>query len=291
MHARLLPLIAAAVVLVFLGLTCLYTVNETEVALHTRFGAILEAGSSAGLHWKLPWDQVVKLDRRVLTEEHVREGFVTRDGRTLLVDYFIKWRIQDPVRYYESTGGSESSAAARLYDWVRQGMRRVLAERTEEQVVTADGPAISAALLEQAAPAAAPLGIQLIDVGVQNLDLPEEVATRVYDGMRESFNTLANRRRAEGASAAASIRAAADRQRTEIIANADREALEIKGSADAQAADIYAHAYAAQPDFYAFYRSLQAYERSLGKPGDVLVLTPDSEFFKYLKDPGQATHR
>jgi modulator of FtsH protease HflC len=289
MSARVVPLVIGLALLVLLALTCVYTVSETEFAF-TRSGAQLGASAAPGLHWKLPWDQVVKFDRRALAITHPGESFTTRDGHALLVDYFVRWRVRDPVQYYEATGGSEDSASARIHDIVRQGMRTVLGAQTEQQIVTAERIA-TPQMLDEVGRSVAALGVELVDVRVQNLALPEEVAARVYETMKQSFLELASRRRAEGTSAAGTLRAAAERQRTEIMADADREALTIKGEADGQAADIYARAYAGNPEFYAFYRSLQAYERSLGKSGDVLVLSPDSEFFKYLKDPAQATHR
>jgi modulator of FtsH protease HflC len=287
MSARVVPLVVGLALLVLLGLTSVYTVSETEFAF-TRSGAQLGASPSPGLHWKLPWDQVVKFDRRILAVTHPGESFTTRDGHALLVDYYVQWRVRDPLAYYEATGGSEDSASARIHDIIKQGMRQVLGAQTQQQVVMAER-ITTPQMLEETSRSVAELGVQLIDVRVQNLALPEEVAARVHETMKQSFLELASRRRAEGTSAATGLRAAADRQRTEIVADADREALTIKGEADGQAADIYARAYASNPEFYAFYRSLQAYERSLGKSGDVLVLSPDSEFFKYLKDPSHSS--
>jgi modulator of FtsH protease HflC len=270
------------------ALTSLFTVSETELAIRTEFGAILGSAYPPGLHWKYPWDQVVRFDRRILTRRPPTESFLTNDNRALNVDFYIKWRVSDPTLYYEATGGDETSAGDRVSDIVTDGIKSVVAQRTVEQIVTAKRAAVTSEMFAGASHAVAELGIQLIDVRVQRIDLPEEVADRVYEKMKQDFAKIANRLRAEGDSTALAIRAGADRQRTEIIADAQRDALKVKGAADAQAADIYSRAYSSNPDFYAFYRSLQAYERSLGQSSDVLVLSPDSEFFKYMKDPGAA---
>jgi modulator of FtsH protease HflC len=287
MTGRLVPIVIAAVVVALAALS-LFTVSETDYAIRTRFGAIESATYGPGLHVKWPWNQVVKIDRRILTLARPMSTFLTSDDRALIVDFSIKWRVRSPTRYYEATGGDEASAGDRLSAIVEDGMKSVVAGRTLMQVVTAERPAVTSAMLENARRAASALGVELIDVRVVNLDLPDEIAAHVYDQMKESFQKTANELRAEGDSSARTIRAAADRQRTEIISNAQRDALALKGAADAQAAGIYARANASDPEFYAFYRSMQAYERALGKSNGVLVLSPDSAFFKYMKDPGGA---
>ncbi len=288
MPGRIVPVVIVAAVVVLVALTSLFTVSETEYAIRTEFGSIANASYGPGLHWKWPWDQVVKIDRRILTQAHPMSTFLTSDDRALIVDFYIKWRVEDPSRYYEATGGDEESAGERISDIVKDGVKGVVAGRTLEQVVDSDRPAVTSAMLERARRAASALGIELVDVRVQNLDLPDEVAARVYEQMKEGFQKTANQLRAEGDSSAKRIHAEADRQRTEIIATAQRDALAIKGAADAQAADIYARAANSNPEFYAFYRSMQAYENSLGKSNGVLVLSPDSAFFKYMRDPGGA---
>jgi modulator of FtsH protease HflC len=287
MTGRLVPIIVAAAIVVLAALS-LFTVSETEYAIRTRFGAIEDATYGPGLHMKWPWDQVVKIDRRILSLAHPMSTFVTSDDRALIVDFSVTWRVRNPTRYYEATGADEASAGDRLSAIVQDRIKAVVAGRTLVQVVTAERPAVTSPVLESARRAASALGVDLVDVRVENIDLPDEVAAHVYEQMKESFQKTANEVRAEGDSSAKSIRAAADRQRTEIISNAQRDALALKGAADAQAADIYARADASNPEFYAFYRSMQAYERALGESNGVLVLSPDSEFFKYMKDPGGA---
>ncbi|HUN25908.1 MAG TPA: protease modulator HflC [Steroidobacteraceae bacterium] len=290
MTSRVVPVVIVAAVALYLLLTSAFTVSENDLAIRTEFGAIVNARYAPGLHWKFPWDQVVKFDRRILTVPHPMETFLTNDNRALIVDFYIKWRVRNPTLYFESTGGSEASADDRVSDIVKDGIKSVVAQRSLEQIVTAERAAVTGQMFGAASRAVAALGIELVDVRVQRIDLPDEVAERVYEQMKQNFAKIANRLRAEGASTAMSIRATADRQRTEIVSDAQRDALRIKGAADAAAADTYARAYSTNPEFYAFYRSLQAYERSLGKSNDVLVLSPDSEFFKYMKDPGHAQH-
>jgi len=288
MSGRIVWVFVAAAIALLLALTSLFTVSETQYAIRTQFGAIETAGYGSGLHVKWPWDQVVRIDRRILTASHPMSTFLTSDDRALIVDFVVKWRVRDPTRYYEATGADEASASDRLSAIVQDGIKSVVAGRTLAQVVSAERPAVTSTMLASARHAASALGVDLIDVRVENIDLPDEVAARVYEQMKENFQKSANEVRAEGESSAKKIRAAADRERTEIISNAQRDALEVKGAADAKAAGIYARANASDPEFYSFYRSMQAYERALGKSNGVLVLSPDSAFFKYMKDPGGA---
>lgn len=290
MSNRVIAIVIAAAIVVLAALTSLFTVNESEVALRTEFGAIVGGAYSPGLHWKLPWDQVVKFDRRVLTRSNPMQTFRTSDDRELIVDSYIKWRVANPVLYFEATGGSEQSAAARVSDIVTDGIKNVVAGRTLEQIVTAPRAAVTDATFAAAQRAVAALGVRLIDVRVDGIGLPDPVADRVYERMQQDFAEVANRLRAQGKSQATMIRAAADRERTDILSKAQRDALTTKGAADAKAADIYSRAYSADPRFYAFYRSMQAYERALARHNGLLVLSPDSAFFKYLRDPGP-THR
>src|SRR5580704_1302259 len=271
MLRRYFPLLVVIAIVLLIVLTSLFTVQEPQVAIRTEFGAIVGIDYDPGLHWKWPWDQVVKFERRILSQSYEGETFLTNDNRGLIVDFYVKWRVNDASRFFQATGGVEDIAAERL-----------------EQIVTSERAAVTGDMFGKANHAVAGLGVELIDVRVQRIDLPEDVATRVYDSMKQNFAKIASRLRGEGSSAAVRIRATAERQRTEILADAERDALRVRGQADAEAAQIFARAYASNPDFYAFYRSLQAYDRSLGKDGDLLVISPDGEFFKYFKDSGTA---
>ncbi|MGO9852975.1 MAG: protease modulator HflC [Steroidobacteraceae bacterium] len=282
---RLFPaLLVLAVLAVFASLS-LFTVSETELAISTQFGAVTGTHYAPGLHLKWPWDVVTRFDRRILSQTYNGETFLTNDNRGLIVDFYVKWRVKDAVLYYTATGGLEQLAGERLADMVKDGIKSVVAQRTLQQIVSAERAAVTGEMFGQASRSAAGLGVELVDVRVQRIDLPDDVAARVYESMKQTFARIAGRLRAEGQSANTTVKAAADRHRTEILADAERDALRIRGEGDAAATQIYSRAYSKDPEFYAFYRSLQAYERSLGKDGDLLVLTPDGEFFKYLKDP------
>ena len=285
MSTRLFPLLAAAVVLVLLTSLSLFTVSETELAICTEFGAVIGSRYPPGLHFKRPWDVITRFDRRILSQSYNGETFLTNDNRGLIADFYIKWRVKDPVLFYSAAGGKEELAGSRLADIVKDGIKGVVAQRTLQQIVSAERAAVTGEMFGQASRSAAGLGVELVDVRVQRIDLPDDVAARVYESMKQGFARTAGRLRAEGTSTSTGVKAAAERRRTEILANAERDALRIRGEGDALATQTYAHAYSRDPEFYAFYRSLQAYERSLGKDGDLLVLTPDGEFFQYLKDP------
>jgi membrane protease subunit HflC len=230
---------------------------------------------------------VVKFERRIMSQTFQGETFLTNDNRGLNVDFYIKWRVANPSRYFQATGGVEENASERIASIVKDGIKSVVAQRPLEEIVSSERAAVTGEMLKQANENADGLGIQLIDVRVQRIDLPEDVSSRVYETMKQNFARTANRLRAEGSREAVTLRAEAERKRTEIIANAERDALQVRGKADAEATAIYAKSYSKYPEFYGFYRSLQAYERSLGKDGDILVVSPEGEFFKYLKDPGR----
>jgi len=287
MPIRGIPLIVLVAVIAILGMTSMFTVPQQELAIRTQFGAILGGSYEPGLHFKFPWDQVVKFERRIMSQTFQGETFLTNDNRGLIVDFYIKWRVANPSRYFQATGGQEENASERIASIVKDGIKSVVAQRPLEEIVSSERAAVTGEMLKQANENAEGLGIQLIDVRVQRIDLPEDVSSRVYETMKQNFARTANRLRAEGSREAVTLRAEAERKRTEIISSAERDALEVRGKADAEATAIYAKSYSRNPEFYAFYRSLQAYERSLGKDGDILVVSPEGEFFKYLKDPGR----
>jgi membrane protease subunit HflC len=284
MPARVAPIVALVVVLI-VAMTSMFTITEAQVAIRTEFGAIMGLDYSPGLHWKWPWDQVVKFDRRILSLSYTGETFLTNDNRGLIVDFYVKWKVNNASRYFQATGGREDLAGERIAEIVKDGIKSVVAQRTLEQIVSAERAAVTGDMIGQAGRNVSNLGIDLVDVRVQRIDLPDDVSTRVYESMKQNFVKIASKLRAEGQSASVRIRAAAERSRTEILADAERDALRVRGDGDAVATQTYSKAYSKDPEFYAFYRSLQAYERSLGKDGDLLVVTPDGEFFKYLKDP------
>jgi modulator of FtsH protease HflC len=284
MPARVAPIVALIVALL-IAMTAPFTITEAQVAIRTEFGAIVGLDYAPGLHWKWPWDQVVKFDRRILSQSYTGETFLTNDNRGLIVDFYVKWKVKDASRYFQATGGREDLAGDRIAEIVKDGIKSVVAQRTLEQIVSAERAAVTGEMIGQASRNVANLGVDLVDVRVQRIDLPDDVSARVYESMKQNFVKIASRLRAEGNSASVRIRAAAERSRTEILADAERDADRVRGDGDATATQTYSKAYSKDPEFYAFYRSLQAYERSLGKDGDLLVISPDGEFFKYLKDP------
>ncbi len=287
MSSRLSSIFVALLGVVLLMFTSVFTVSETELAIRTQFGQIMTSGYPSGLHFKWPViDKIVKFERRIVTQNYTGETFLTNENRALNVAFYIKWRVMDPGHYYQSTGGIEDAAGQRLADIVKDGIKNAVAQRTLEQIVSAERSAFTGDMFARASKTVDDLGIQLIDVRVQRIDLPDEVATRVYASMQQSFGRLAQQERGEGEKASLRIRAEADRKRTEILSTATKESLRIRGEADFTAGSIYGKAYSQNPEFYAFYRSLQAYKNSLGKEGDILVIAPDSEFFKYFKSAG-----
>jgi membrane protease subunit HflC len=273
------------IVALLIAMTAPFTITEAQVAIRTEFGAIVGLDYLPGLHWKWPWDQVVKFDRRILSQSYTGETFLTNDNRGLIVDFYVKWKVKDASRYFQATGGREDLAGDRIAEIVKDGIKSVVAQRTLEQIVSAERAAVTGEMIGQASRNVSNLGMDLVDVRVQRIDLPDDVSTRVYESMKQNFVKIASKLRAEGNSASVRIRAAAERSRTEILADAERDADRVRGDGDAAATQTYSKAYSKDPEFYAFYRSLQAYERSLGKDGDLLVISPDGEFFKYLKDP------
>jgi membrane protease subunit HflC len=264
-----------------------YTVKQTELALVFLLGGEIKlVQTEPGLHFRIPFVHNVKtFDRRIITQNHPQESFLTSEGKILNVDFFVKWRIKDVATYFRATGGDENNANNRIGENVRDEIKGVITTLTIQQIVAAERAAVTGKLLREASRNVNQLGVELVDVRVRRIDLPDEVSDSVYRRMQQSFAAQAAKLRAEGQAAAETIRAGADRERTEILAEASREAQRIRGDGDSQATDIYARTYNRNPEFYEFYRSLQGYRNSLGRDNDVLVISPDSEFFKYLKRP------
>ena len=235
MNLRHLPLyLVLGAILITAGLS-VFTVGVTDFAIRKEFGAIVGTGYTPGLHYKWPWDTVTKFDNRLLSQSFTGETFLTDDNRALIVDFYIKWKVKDPVLYYTANAGAEDVAAARLASSVKDGIKTVVAQRSLPQIVSAERAAVTGEMLGEASAKAAALGVELVDVRVQRIDLPDEVAARVYESMKQNFAKTANQYRAEGQKASTGIRAAAERQRTVILAEAERDALHIRGEGDAVA--------------------------------------------------------
>ncbi len=287
METRTVAIAGSALAAVLLLLQSVFVVKETEFAIKLQLRELMRSDYGPGLHFKVPLLQAVeKFEKRVMTRNYPEEQFLTSEGKILNVDFYVKWRIADVSQYYRSTGGSEEAAAARLAEVVKDGLKGTIARRTIQQVVAAERAELIADVLTSAGSSVRQLGITLVDVRVKRVGLPDDVSESVFNRMRQDFARQAAQLRAEGEEQAIRIRAEADRQRTEILSGAARDAEKMRGEGDAKSASIFAAATQRNPEFFAFYRSMQAYRKSVGRAGDVLVLSPDSHFFKYMQQPG-----
>jgi membrane protease subunit HflC len=288
MNNRILALLIVAIAVFVVASNSLFQVKETELAIKFRFGEIVRSDYAPGLHVMVPFvNNVRTFDRRVLTRNYPSEQFLTSEGKILNVDFYVKWRISDVAQYYQSTNGDEEMAARRLAEIVKDGLKGVIARRTIQQVVAAQRAEFIGDIVDVAGDSVRQLGITLVDVRVKKIDLPDDVLDSVFNRMRQDFARQAAQLRAEGDELAQTVRAAADRERTELLAEATRQAEKIRGEGDAKAAAIYAGVYQRDPEFYAFHRSLQAYRKALGKADDIMVIAPDSDFFRYMNKPGR----
>lgn len=287
MGSRLLTTLIIVAALILLLSASTFVVREQEHALRVQFKTIIGKDYKPGLHFKVPFvDDVIKFDRRVLTKKFDGEQFLTSESQVLTIDYYIKWRIQDVQQFYQATGGGDEEGAGSLVGQrIQDGIKNAVARRTLKEIVISDRQQVTGEFMTRSSESLRNLGVQLIDVRMQRIDLQEDVAARVYESMKQTFQGIALTQRGEGDRESQIIRSEAERKRVEIIAKANADAQRIRGEGDATAAALYAAAYNRNPEFYAFYRSLQAYRTSLGREGDVLVVSPDSEFFKYLKNP------
>ena len=284
MPSRPLSVVIVVAAVLFVLTNSVFVVKETELAMKFRFGEIVRADYQPGLHFLIPFvNNVRKFDKRIITENYPAETFLTSEGKILNVDFYVKWRINDVAGYYRSTGGVEENADRRLGEIVKDSIKSVITRLTIQQIVAAERAAVTVDLLEDLGRGVEQLGIELVDVRVRRIDLPDDVTDSVYRRMEQSFKAQAAKLRAEGMATAEGVRAGADRERTEILAAAQRDAQRIRGEGDGKAADIYARTYNRDPEFYKFYRSLQAYRTSLGREQDILVISPDSDFFRYLE--------
>jgi len=288
MSRRVIQVVIGALLVLWLLSAAMFQVKETELAIKFRLREIVGTEFDPGLHFMIPFvESAQKFDRRVLTRNYPAEQFLTSEGKILNVDFYVKWRVSDVAQYYLATNGDEEAAAGRLAENVKDGLKGVIAKRTIQQVVAAERADFIGDILQFAGPSVAQLGLTLVDVRVKRIDLPDEVSESVYNRMRQNFARQASQLRAEGDEQAQRIRAEAERERTELLAIGNRDAEVIRGEGDAKAAATYARAYQRYPEFYSFHRSLQAYRNSLGQPNDMLVIAPEGEFFKYLKQPGR----
>lgn len=272
-------------VLVVVGWQSFFVVSQIERGIVLQFGKVVRDDLSPGLHFKLPFVQEAHLfDGRLLTLDTATQRYLTLEKKALMVDSYAKWRIANVQRFYTATSGLRSIAEERLSRQLESGLRNEVARRTLHEVVSGERDQLMADITATLnASAQRELGIEVLDVRVKGIDLPREVNRSVFERMSTEREREAREHRAKGRELGEGIRADADRQQRVILAEAFREAEQIRGDGDAQAAAIYAEAYQKDPEFYSFYRSLQAYRESFASKSDILILDPDSEFFKYLQ--------
>ncbi|HEY0335914.1 MAG TPA: protease modulator HflC [Burkholderiales bacterium] len=282
-------LVATIAVLIIASLA-LFVVDQRQNAIVFRLGEVVNIKREPGLYLKIPLlDNVRYFDTRILTIDSAEpERFLTSEKKNVLVDLFVKWRIVDVRTYYVSVGGDEARARTRLLQTINDSLRAEFGNRTVHEVVSGERDKIIELMRQRANDDASKIGVQVLDVRMKRVDLPQEVSESVYRRMEAERKRVANELRSTGSAESEKIRADADRQREVILAQAYRNAQRIKGDGDAQASAIYAGAYQVNPEFFAFYRSIEAYKQSFKNKSDVLVLEPNSEFFKYLRSGGKA---
>jgi membrane protease subunit HflC len=274
------------VLLLIVGVVSMSTfiVHEREVAIKFKLGEITKTYNEPGLYFQIPIiNNIVKFDSRILTMDTPTERFLTNEKKNVIVDSFVKWRISDAKTFYTSTQGDERTAIARMASIVNDELKGQIALKTIQEVISGERASIMQVVTDTAGLKIRDLGIELIDVRVKKADLPDNVTVNVYQRMATERQTVAKSFRSRGEEQAKQIRANANRQREETLAEAYRISEEVRGEGDATAARIYGDSYNQDKEFYSFYRSLNAYETSFGGGKDIMVLSPDSEFFKYFK--------
>lgn len=276
-------IIAIAVVAGIIFSTCTYTVDETQRAILFKFGEIKAADIKPGLHFKMPFINNVKVfDSRILTLDVKPDLFPTSEKKYVYVDFFVKWRIDNVRDYFVATGGLEERANSRLSQITKDELRDEFASRTIKEAVSGERSDIMEALVLKANQISQELGIEIVDLRVSRIDYTDDISGSVYERMRAERDRVAKDFRARGRESSEKIRAAADRERQITLANAYKVSEQLRGEGDATAAEVYANAYGRDPEFYALTKSLNAYKQTFNNKSDVLVLEPDSQFFRYF---------
>lgn len=276
-------LIAGAALVIVISMS-VFTVTETERAIKFRLGEIVESDFAPGIHGKIPFiNNVKKFDARILTMDSKPERFLTAEKKNVIVDSFVKWRIGDVKTFYTSVAGDVGQANIRLDQIIKDAFRSEFSKREIKQLVSTDRSVIRESLITNTAPLASKLGIDIVDVQVKRIDLPQDVSSSVFRRMEAERERVAREFRSQGSEAAERIRADADKQREIILANAFRDAEIMRGEADAKAAEIYANAYGEDVEFFSFYRSMLAYKKTFNDTGNMIVLEPDSDYFRFFK--------
>jgi modulator of FtsH protease HflC len=291
MNVRVGPIVAGLGVVLVLAVLSAYTVDEREKAVVFQLGEIKEIINEPGLQFKWPLIQNVRyFDNRILTlDTPDTERFITSEKKNVLVDSFVKWKISDVHQYYISVQGDEQRAQTRISQTVNASLREEFGKRTVHDVVSGERDDIMRIVREKLEEDSKRIGVSIVDVRLKRVELPQEVSESVYRRMEAERRAVASELRSQGFSEAEKIRAEADRERQIIVADAYKKAQTVKGEGDQRASAVYAKAFGENPEFYAFYRSLDAYKAGFSRRSDVLVLEPNSEFFKYLRNPGKGS--
>ena len=281
-NSRFPVVVIVGLIVVALGLSA-FTVNERELAIKLQVGEVVQSKLEPGLHFKIPILQTVrKFPSRILKIDDAPQRVFTLERTAMTVDYLVKWQIVDEVPFYTSTGGVQEVAMNRLREIIKNSIVTEFGKRTIVEAISVERVELMRDMLANATETAQGLGVELVDFRVKQVEFVAEVRNSVYNQMREERARVAAETRAEGREASELIRSTADKDRTILLANAYRDGQIIRGEGDARAAEIYANAYTKDAEFYAFYRSIDAYKKSMGQPGDLLVLDPNNEFFRYL---------
>jgi modulator of FtsH protease HflC len=291
MSTKFTSIAVIILLMLIVGYSSLYTVRQGQAAIALRLGKIKENADgqaiiyNPGLHFKIPiLESVQKFDVRLQTLDIDSSRIVTAEKKDVIVDYYAKWRIANLPQYYTATSGDQMQAEILLQQQLNDGLRAQFGRRNIREVVSDDRESIMASVRDKASQGAARLGLQVIDVRIKRIDLPPEVSSAVYDRMRAERNRVAAKHRADGRAQAEAINAEADANAAVIIATAKANSQKVRAQGDGKAAKIYADAYGANPEFYAFYRSLTAYAQIFSNKSDLLVLSPDSQFFSYFNE-------
>lgn len=278
--------LVAGVLLLGLGTLSVFSVDMREKALKLQFGEIKRSDYAPGLHFKWFWQSVLRFDARIQTLDSDPQLYLTSEKKQVIVDSFVKWKVREVEQYYTSTGGNPLIANQRLSVVVVKALRDEFGKRTVHQVVSGERAEIMETMRVSASTQAEELGIDIVDVRIKRVDLPEKVSQSVFQRMATERQQVAKKFRSEGEELAREIRAQADREERVILAEAEREAQKIRGNGDAVATETYAAAYGQDSEFYSLYRSLNAYRTTFSHPSDVLLLEPNTQFFRYFKDSG-----
>jgi membrane protease subunit HflC len=283
-----MPALALLVAIILVLSQSLYTVDQKQFAIKFQLGEFIEAKTEAGLYTKVPLLQNIKFyDRRLLTLDAPEpDRITTSEKKPLKVDFIAYWRIVDVRKYYQSVTGDEEAAKRRLAQTIRANLAQEINKRTIHEVISTERDKIMTEARQKADADARTIGVEVVDVRLRRVELPDEVLAQVYQRMESERKRVANELRSMGAAESEKVRADADRQREVILADAYKQAQKIKGEGDARASAIYAAAYGQNPEFYSFYRSLEAYKATFKSKSDMLVLDPSSDFFQFLKQPG-----